>query len=261
MGWFSKKPDSNTPVQVMNDRWNMYFKWVGENEQWPIMFFFDETYAEKSPDDYNEAVEFTTFYSVKEPVAIQENGFPLASVNAEIQKREDQLVERITAAHLHVKYVVRLVGAARKTYRFQARDGEALVKILRQWASEMPFVTKTDERTGKGWTQYENALPKMGERMQISDRNLIETLLQNGAQEDEAYPLDFTFTGPADKLDIIQKDLEEEEFVTTLREPNRLEVQRPLPLDLKTIYHFTSYMLMSSMAHDCSYDGWGCKLN
>lgn len=261
MGWFSKKADENAPIQVMNDSWNMYFKWIGENEQWPIMFFFDETYAEKVPDDYKDGVEFTTFYSTKEPVAIAANGFPLPEVNAEIQKWEDKLVQRIEAARLHVKYVVRLVGAARKTYRFQSRDGEALLKILRQWASEIPFVTKVQEQSTKGWKQYENVVPKLGERMQISDRQLIDTLLEKGANADDSYLLDFTFLGSPDKLDIIQKDLQEEEFEVTVREPNRLVLQRALPLDLKTIYHFTSYMLMSSMAHDCQYDGWGCKLN
>lgn len=257
MGWFSKKKDDTAPGPVMSDSWNMFIRWMDENREIPVFMFFDETYAEQRPDDYNDGVELRLILNADQ---LSENGVPLPQTNLDLQSREDELVRRIEHTRLHVKYTARLVGAGGKTYRFQSRDGSALTPLLEQWAGEIPYLRKSEVKTEKKWGFYERIIPNGAERMQISDRNLIETLLTNGAKEDTLYTLDFTFTGPSDKLDIIQKDLEEESFTVSQRESNLLVLQRELPLDLETIYQFTLYMLMSSVAHDCRYDGWGCNL-
>lgn len=257
MGWFSKKPDDNTPIQLMNDNWSMYFKWTGENEEYPMMCFIDETYSEKTPDDYKEGVVFAV-YLVHE--GITENGMPLPETNTEMQKREEELFSRIEAARIHAKLPSRWVGIGRKSYTFQTRDSKSLIPILEAWADSNPLVRKKDISTDKGWGAYERLKPNVFERMQMEDMQVINTLLAQGLNEEEMHPLDFNFSGPADKLDIIQKDLEEENFVAVHREPNRMTMQKPLPLDLQTVWQCTQYMKMSGMAHECSYDGWGCRV-
>jgi hypothetical protein len=260
MGWFSKKNDSNASITVQNDQWNMFIRWAGENRL-HILMFFDETYAEKIPDDYNEGVELRLILKQADPECLTQEGMPLPEYNRDLQSREDDLMQRIARAGLHVKYVGRLVGVGGKTYRFQSRDASKLIPVLQQWAGEIPYLAKQMVSEEKKWALYERILPNAAERMQISDRRVIDHLLANGAKEDTMYTLDFNFTGASDKLDIIQKDLEEESFTTAARSANHLQMQRELPLDLETIYECTFYMLMSSHEHEFRYEGWGCRLN
>lgn len=258
MGWFSKKPDNTTPIQLMNDAWGMYFKWMGDNEEYPVMMFFDDSYSQKLPGDYDEGVEL--MIRVNDDL-IFENAMLKPDTNRDLQARENVLYGNIERSGIHTKLVGRMVGVGRKYYRFQTRDVKALASVLEQWANEIPFLKDRQVKTEKGWEMYKRILPDLLQRMQMSDMQVINTLVQHGLNEDELHPLDFNFSGPSEKLDIIQKDLEEESFVAIHREANRMTMQKPLPLDLQTVYQATSYMKMSAMAHDCEYDGWGCRIN
>ncbi len=262
MGLFSKsKPDPNTEIKVLNDSWQMFFRWMehGENEL-PIMMSFDETYAKAQPKDYKYGVEFSVFVPNDADHIFPETSMIQGHVNKNFMENEPQLYANIEAAKSHSKLIAKLTGIGRKVYRFQTREPKELIPILEKWSTGLQFVRRTEVETRKDWTYYTGILPNLAERQQISDRFVIEHAIQNGANREDSYACDFEFRGDANQLAIIQKDLEEEEFTTVKMDGNALTLQRNLPLDLKTISHFTSYMLMSAMAHNCSFDGWGCKI-
>ena len=256
-----KKGETNSPIKVDNEKWSMYFFWREVNDmEYPVMVFFDETYVDQIPDDYKYHVECEVFVPANKDFVQDEELMLRPEVNAQLLEKEQELYSSIEEAEIHSKIVVRMVGMARKVYRFQTRDKKALTELLQKWGDSILFVRKTELTSGKGWDTYKSTAPGQLERMQMSDLNTIQAAIENGATSEEMYLMDFFFEGKIAKLNLIKENLEEESFSTVSLEGNKMMLQRELPLDLKTIFHFTSYMLMLSMAHECVYQGWGCKI-
>lgn len=262
MGLFSRsKSDPNTEVKLSNENWQLFFRWMEHGEkELPIMIFFDETYAQNQPKDYKYGVELSVFVPHDEEHVFPGTTMIKNYVNQDFIDNEDRMQSMIEEAHSHTKLIAKLVGIGRKVYRFQTRDPQQLIPILEKWTENLQYNRKTEIETRKDWTYYTGILPNLAERQQISNRIIIENALENGANEEDLYPCDFTFSGSANNLSIVQKDLEEEEFITVKMVNNELVLQRSLPLDLKTISDFTTYMMMSAMAHDCLFEGWGCHI-
>lgn len=263
MGLFSKsKPDPNTEIKLNNNNWQLFFRWMeqGENEL-PIMMFFDETYAENQPKDYKFGVELSVFVPNDDDHIYPETVMLKEHVNQDFIDNEELMQTMIEEANSHTKLTAKLVGIGRKVYRFQTRDLNQLIPILEKWTENLKYNRKAETESRKDWTYYTGILPNLAERQQISDRVVIESALENGANEEELYKCDFTFSGAENNLKTIQKDLGEEEFIMVKIQDGELILQRPLPLDLKTVSHFTSYMLMSAMSNDSSFNGWGCHIS
>ena len=217
MGLFSKsKPHPNTEIKLNNNNWQLFFRWMeqGENEL-PIMMFFDETYAENQPKDYKFGVELSVFvpndvdHIYPETVMLKEH------VNQDFIDNEELMRTMIEEANSHTKLTAKLVGIGRKVYRFQTRDLNQLIPILEKWTENLKYNRKTETESRKDWTYYTGILPNLAERQQISDRAVIESALENGANEEELYKCDFTFSGAENNLKTVQKDLEEEETEMT----------------------------------------------
>ena len=94
----------------------------------------------------------------------------------------------------------------------------------------------------------------------ISDRQVIEHLVDAGADPNVPHRLEHTFYGPEESLDILSSELGADDFVQLAREDGRLVMAKESVLDLDRISGLTGALLGFAQNVGAEYDGWGCSV-
>jgi regulator of RNase E activity RraB len=244
---------SASEPKVVHDHWDAY---PISTDDGPMFVLFD---VEATQQDLTAALPFCArvIVPIKEP---NEQGGPIGDERQRLDDMEDDLCTALALDKVDCRMVGRLTFQGIREIVFQLRDYETFRPTVGRWMLEQTDY-EIDVSEHDGWDFFRDCIcPSRESWAWIADRNVIDHLLESGADPLAPHRLDFVFVGAAPGLRQVAETLQQSDY-TPLSEldftTGTIVLCKSLPLDLHTIFEHSLTHLQLADSCGVEYDGWG----
>ena len=195
---------------------------------------------------------------IKSPNA---HGGPEGEERERLDAMEDELCEALTRHGIACRMVGRLTFQGVREIVFQLHDYESFRPPVGQWMlAQNDYEIEVSEH--EGWDFFRDCIAPTREGWQwIADRQVIERLIESGANPDKPHQIEFFFNGVAPGLRQVVDALREQGYESREEEPIAADADvcltKYLPLDHAVIFEHTLHHLELADSYGVEYTGWG----
>lgn len=246
-------------MAITNNSWEVYHFSHGDNAEKMAIVSFDLTYLEKENQSGYKECRRIIFHAPADK--INDNGLITPEENLILNGYEDLLVERLEKGKIDCKLVGKLSISGVKDFVFQMNDTDQFESIVEDWKKEITDY-EVSIKESEGWDFYNEYIrPQQVNMDQITNRRVIDELVQNGSNPDLKHKMEFSFKGDNGKLEKLRKHLKMWGF----KEDERFEDDILVKVyeDVLNLYLVTD---ITTMLHGVceefgvEYIGWGAQI-
>lgn len=198
------------------------------------------------------------------PDRVRNDGQPCSADEMQsLLAQQRRLVDQLTAGSVRCRFVGSMLygGMFDLVFQVESRDVRKFKSAVDAWAG-VATQYRADTKQSSGWDFFDAKIrPSAAHRQQISDRQIIQALIDAGSDPTQLHQLDHRIEGPPEVIRQIASDLQANGFVCP-RFPTEdaLLINSESPLDLLQISAITGRLV--GYCADCGarYDGWGAEV-
>lgn len=175
---------------------------------------------------------------------------------------EDELTELLSLHSVSCQMLGRLTHQGVRELVFQLHDWETFRPPVGKWMMQHESI-EIDVSEHDGWNFFfESVWPSPTSWMLISDRRVVDNLLESGSDPSKPHSLEFVFRGPASALDQMHTTLLKRGYALVQMNPGEglLVMANSMTLDLGPIYDASLFHDAECEKLGIEYDGWGCSV-
>lgn len=245
-------PDKPTTSTVCPERGWENFRYMTDNG--PVISTFYTEADTLDEDAFPNCARI--IIPIKEPSS---NGMPGNEEAKVLWALEDELVEILDSNSVKCRLVGRLTHSNTRELVFQVSDWEEFRPPVGFWLGEHPEYDM-DVSEHEGWSFFwDSVWPSEQSWMWISDRRVVDSLIESGSNPSLPHSLEFVFVGAEGKLAELKALLEQRGYtlIDLDKEEQRLVMAFLTPLDLDAIFTESLYHSKVTEELGLEYDGWG----
>ncbi len=194
--------------------------------------------------------------TLKKPNA---HGGPLQDEAQVLWDMEDRLVALLDEHKTPCLMLGRLTHGGTRELVFQVADYKPFRPPVGRWMGEHRDY-ETDVSEHDGWEFFfASVWPSASSWLLISDRRVVDSLVEAGSDASKPHSLEFVFRGGAEALRQMQEKLAARGYSTLELSPaeSRLIMARSMPLELGAIFQESLSHQQDCQSLGLEYDGWG----
>lgn len=175
---------------------------------------------------------------------------------------EDELTERLSSQSVSCQMLARLTHEGVRELVFQLHDWESFRPPVGKWMMLHEEIG-IDVSEHDGWSFFfESVWPSPTSWMLISDRRVVDNLLESGSDPSKPHSLEFAFRGPSSALEQLRLSLLSREYALIQSSPAEelLVMAKVMTLNLESIYDASLFHEAECRRLGIEYDGWGCNV-
>ncbi|MCP4602333.1 MAG: DUF695 domain-containing protein [Proteobacteria bacterium] len=244
------------PTKIAGEQWDIYTYTYGEGLR--AIIGFDVPLAqEKQHQGYNWTGRIIVYIPHHK---VMVNGLPQRDELESLMAFENNLITALQNDGVDCKFVGRMTYGAMREFVFQIETVDVFRKSARQVlkrASEYKIELQEQE----GWQFFdEKVTPTPVFWQQISDRQVIDALIDAGSDPQVPHLLEHTFLGDSAQLARLQQQLGADSFQVLHSDDERLVMGKDSCLILDEVFGLTRKLFSYCNSIDVSYDGWGAQV-
>ncbi len=197
--------------------------------------------------------------TIKEP---NHYGGPTGDEAQVLWDMEDRLVELLNAENVPCLLLGRLTHSGTRELVFQVADYKPFRPPVGLWIGEHEDY-ETDVSEHDGWDFFfESVWPSENSWMLISDRRVVDNLVEAGSDRAKPHSLEFVFRGNPDGLKQMQAVLTSKDYslLDLSTAESRLVMARSMPLDVGAIFRESLSHREECQRLNIEYEGWGASV-
>ena len=175
---------------------------------------------------------------------------------------EDELTELLSLHSVSCQILGRLTHQGVRELVFQLRDLETFRPPVGKWMIQHEGI-EIDVSEHDGWSFFfESVWPSPSSWMLISDRRVVDSLLESGSDPGKLHSLEFVFRGPAPALNQMHSTLLGQGYSLIQMNSGEglLVMAKSMTLDLGPLYEASLFHDAECKRLGTEYDGWGCSV-
>ncbi|WP_372365744.1 DUF695 domain-containing protein [Candidatus Uabimicrobium sp. HlEnr_7] len=240
-------------LQIVSDEWNTY---PAERDGVAMFISFDEAVIrEDPPKDLQLCARI--IISIREP---NNTGGPVSPESELLWEMEDALVALLQEHCVRCRLVGRLTYDGLREIVFQLHDWNLFRPPVGLWIMQNENYD-IDVSEHEGWCFFDEYIyPRTEDQLFMSDRSVVDSLVDNGSDPDKEHSLEFVFMGTSGGLKRIANILQQRGYEPVGKmntTSGQIVLARQLVLDLSLIVDesIENYKLAEDVGVE--FNGWG----
>jgi regulator of RNase E activity RraB len=241
--------------QIEGDRWEVYD--ILEDDGFPAIICFDFDSIEPSNQKKYKHCQRIIIHFKEEQ--LYETRVPLKEANRKLNGLEKHLIGLLQLTTVPCRYVGRKTYDGKKEYIFQTDNPLEFYLAVELWSQQLHENGFSYDVTGsEGWDYFnEKISPKDVHWQRITDRYVIEKLIESGSNPQKKHSLEYVLLGSRPNLEKALQDLKGRGYQQVSFGRKSLVMSIESCLELDEVNTYSSDLFYYCQEHELQYDGWG----